>query len=80
MTTPDLPAFVVGKASDRVIAYHPNAAYPTAPRAMKDCFVSYSKSGRHPLAPDYFDRGRPVYAYPVVASYRGKGDRAVTAS
>ncbi len=65
-----------GHAPDQVIAYHPIAPYPTAPRTMEDYGAPYSKFGRHPLAPSYYDRARPVFAWPLVARYSGKGDPA----
>ncbi len=69
-----------GQAPDQVIAYRPVAPYPTVPRAIEDYGQIYSKFGRHPLAPDYYDTSRPVYAYPQVARYSGEGDPADAAS
>ncbi|UVO50691.1 tannase/feruloyl esterase family alpha/beta hydrolase [Sphingomonas sp. SUN019] len=65
-----------GKAPDQVIAYRPRAPYPTAPRAMEDYGSVYSKFGRHPLSPAYYDRARPVYLWPATARYSGRGDPA----
>ncbi|WP_293897668.1 tannase/feruloyl esterase family alpha/beta hydrolase [Phenylobacterium sp.] len=65
-----------GQAPDQVIAYRPVKPYPTTPRGLEDYGLTYSKFGRHPLARDYYDTARPVYAYPVVAKYLGKGDPA----
>ena len=69
-----------GQAPDQVTAYRPVAPYPTAPRAIEDYGVTYSRFGRHPLARDYYDTARPVYAWPQVARYRGRGDPADAAS
>ena len=63
-----------GQAPDKVIAYRPVKPYPVSPRAMEDYGAVYSKFGRHPLAADYYDTSRPVFAYPAQARYRGKGD------
>ena len=53
-----------GAAPDEVIAHHlvKEQNYLGLPRL------------RYPLAPDSFDRTRPVYPYPAIARYRGKGD------
>ena len=66
-----------GVAPDKVVAYHPVQPYVTAPRAMEDYGSSvYAKFGRHPLTPEEYDRARPVFAWPDVARYSGKGDPA----
>jgi hypothetical protein len=66
-----------GQAPDQVIAYRPVKPYPMVPRPVEDYGSSqYSKFGRHPLASDYYDTSRPVYAYPLEARYTGKGDPA----
>ena len=59
-----------GAAPDAVIAHHlvKEQNYLGLPRL------------RYPLPPDSFDRTRPVYLYPAIARYRGKGDTQQAAS
>ncbi len=60
-----------GIAPDAVIAHHmKQEPYPPIPGTF------FSQMARHPLDPASFDRTRPVYAYPDVARYPGKGDPA----
>jgi feruloyl esterase len=65
-----------GVPPDSVLAYHPLAAYVTAPRALEDYGAPYMKLGRHPLQPGSYDRVRPVYPFPAWTKYSGKGDPA----
>ena len=69
-----------GKAPDMVTAYRPKAPYPVVARSVEDYGLFYTKFGRHPLAPDYYDTARPVYAYPLIAHYVGRGDPALPGS
>ena len=58
-----------GIAPDRVTAHHMlTEPYPLIPGEP------WAQMARHPLPPDAFDRTRPVFAYPDVARYSGKGD------
>ena len=65
-----------GQAPEKLLAYHLQKPYVTAPRAMEDYGAPYLKLGRHPLQRDEYDRSRPVFAYPAWAKYSGHGDPA----
>ena len=58
-----------GTAPDSVLAYHmrqePYRLIPGEP---------WAEMARHPLDPATYDRDRPVYAYPDVARWSGKGN------
>ncbi len=69
-----------GKAPDQIIAYHLKAPYPSVPRAMEDYGAPYAKVTRYPIYPALYDRARPVYPWPVMARYTGKGDPASPAN
>lgn len=61
-----------GKAPEQVIAYHlTKEEYPRMDRLAGDRSTRYP---RHPLDPNLYDRSRPVFAYPDVAKWSGKGD------
>lgn len=58
-----------GIAPDSVIAHHMvKEPYPLIPGEP------WAQMARHPLPAGSFDRARPVYAYPDVARWSGKGD------
>ncbi len=58
-----------GLAPDAVMAHHMlTEPYPLIPGEP------WAQMARHPLPPGSFDRVRPVFAYPDVAGYSGKGD------
>jgi feruloyl esterase len=58
-----------GIAPDRVIAHHMRTEpYPLIPGE------AWAQMARHPLPPDSFDRTRPLFPYPDVARWSGKGD------
>ena len=60
------------QAPDRVIAYHQKAeTYPMVTNAAGETYVQMP---RYPLPEDSYDRTRPVFAYPDVAIWSGKGD------
>ena len=66
-----------GQAPDQVIAHHMLVEpYPVLKGAALpgDAEGSYTQMARHPLDPASYDRARPVYPYPDVAKYAGKGD------
>jgi hypothetical protein len=65
-----------GIAPEQITAYHMVKPYPMVPRVMQDYGLTYSKFGRHPLKPEEYDRARPVYPWPAVARYSGRGDPA----
>lgn len=65
-----------GIAPDVVIAYRMAKPYVSVPRALTDYGSPYAKLGRHPLKPQEYDRARPVYPWPTVARYSGRGDPA----
>jgi feruloyl esterase len=70
-----------GKAPEAVIAHHMlREPYPVQARALTDPGFPLTLMPRHPLSPGSFDRARPVYPYPDVAQYRGRGDPALPAS
>jgi len=63
-----------GQAPDQVIAYHMkkepyDVELPPGSKERKRALYP-----RHPLDPSTYDRSRPVYAYPDVARYSGKGN------
>jgi feruloyl esterase len=60
-----------GKAPEAVTAYH-MATDPYKPLTVGSETVP--QFPRYPLAEDGFDRSRPVYPYPDIARYSGKGD------
>ena len=58
-----------GIAPDAVLAHHMvSEPYPLIPGE------AWAQMARHPLRQGSFDRVRPVYAFPDVARYLGKGD------
>ena len=60
------------QAPDHVIAYRQKAAtYPMMENAAGERFVQLP---RYPLPADSYDRTRPVFAYPDIAKWNGKGD------
>ena len=61
------------QAPEQVIAYHLKDPYPVL-RGACGGEAPYTVFGRHPLDPSTYDRTRPVYAYPDVAMWSGKGD------
>ncbi len=63
---------------EQVIAYRPVKPYATSPRAIEDYGgFDYHKFNRHPMPAGSYDTARPVYLYPAIARYSGKGDPAV---
>jgi feruloyl esterase len=69
-----------GQAPDQIIAHRLKAPYPSAPRPLGDYGAPYSKGGRFPLDPASYDRARPVYPWPVMTRYAGRGDPALATS
>lgn len=63
-----------GVAPDQVIAYRPKAE--TYPVIQNSAGESYVEMPRYPLPMDTYDRTRPVFAYPDIATWNGKGDPA----
>ena len=63
-----------GKAPDLLIAYHLKQGYPIVPRDISDYGLFYSKLDRFPLQEAEYDRARPIFPYPGIARYVGKGD------
>jgi feruloyl esterase len=58
-----------GEAPDQVIAHHMiKEPYDLIPGDI------WAQMARHPLDPSTFDRTRPVYPFPDVARWSGKGD------
>jgi feruloyl esterase len=63
-----------GQAPDRLVAYHRPKEYPQVPREVTDYGATYSKFDRFPLDSSEYDRARPLFPYPAIARYKGKGD------
>ena len=64
-----------GQAPDAVTAHRMRQEpYPLIPGTR------YAQMARHPLPPDSFDQTRPVYAYPDVARWSGKGAASAASS
>jgi len=64
-----------GIAPDHVLAHHMlTEPYPPIPGEI------WAQMARHPLPQGSFDRVRPVFAFPDVAVYSGKGDVALPSS
>ncbi len=62
------------QAPDQVIAHRPKLdTYPMVRNAAGETYVQLP---RYPLPEDSYDRTRPVFAYPDVAQWKGKGDPA----
>jgi feruloyl esterase len=63
-----------GEAPDQVIVYHPKVdSYAIVQNSAGE---SYVQLPRFPVSADSYDRTRPVFAYPDVATWNGKGDPA----
>jgi len=64
-----------GQAPEFVVAYHMiQEPYPSIERPIGDPAERYVRMARHPLPASSYDRARPIYAYPDVARWSGRGD------
>ncbi len=61
-----------GVAPEQVIAFRPKAE--TYPMVTNSAGETYVQLPRYPLPADSYDRTRPVFAYPDIATWNGKGD------
>ena len=64
----------MGEPPEQVIAYHQKAE--TYPLIRNSAGESYVQLPRYPLSAESYDRTRPVFAYPDLATWTGKGDPA----
>jgi hypothetical protein len=70
-----------GQAPEQILAHHMvTEPYPTAQAGAFSKVDSATFIPRHPLPAGSYDRVRPVYPYPAVARYGGRGDPAAAAS
>jgi hypothetical protein len=61
-----------GQAPDKIIAYKlKEEPYPMVTNAAGETYVALP---RHPLPEEAIERSRPIYAYPDLARWTGKGD------
>lgn len=65
-----------GAAPDALTVYHRSHDYPRVPRDVADYGGPYTKLDRFPLRDADYDRARPLFPYPSIARYAGKGDPA----